>query len=343
MDFPSRIGLGTWQFSAVAEGLPSPSEAAAIFRAAWDLGVRHLDTAQSYGAGVSETVLGGILRESRGVAAPREAADPVDAAAASDVFIATKIHYKPGVEDTLAALRESLMRLGRARLDLVYLHWPRKGLDVRPVMEGLERARELGLIRHVGASNFSVAELEAAAEVSRVDAFQIGYSLLWRYPEREVLPYCREKGIAVVTYSALAQGLLAGRIKERTGFARGDPRPDTVFYDEGVFPHVQAAIAKMEAAAATEGLSLARAALAWVLGRPGIGASLLGAKAPAQLADILGVHGKAEAGARPDARAGDGLANIALRHPALMDRLTEISDALMPSIPDVGNIFRANP
>ena len=305
--FPSKIGLGTWQFCEAVTGLPTPAESKAIFEAAWERGVRHVDTAQSYGNGRSEVVVGQIL-EGR-----------------HDVFLATKIHYKPSVEETVEAVRASLVNLRREQVDLVYLHWPRKALDVRPVMEGLEKARRLGLIRYVGASNFTVKDLVASAEVASVDAFQIGYSLLWRYPERDVLPWCLEHGIAFVTYSALAQGLLAGKIKDLSRFVPGDPRPDTVFYDEGVFPKVLEAVGRMEAAASREGLSLARAALAWVLGQAGVTSSLLGAKSPAQLDEIL----------------SEDLGGLSGRHSALLEELTRISGELAPSIPDVGNMFRA--
>jgi len=312
LEFPSEIGLGTWQFCQAVPGLPTPVEAEAIFKEAYARGVRHVDTAQSYGDGRSEEVLGPIL----------EGFD--------DVFVATKIHYKATVDETLDAVRTSLRRLRRESIDLLYLHWPRKGLDVRPVMEGLERARSLGYIRFVGASNFSVADFTSASEVSKVDAHQIGYSLLWRYPERDVFPYCREQNIETVCYGALAQGLLAGKIHDPSKFRPEDPRLKTVYYDADVFPHVQAAIAELSALAAAEGLTLAGAALAWVLGRPGIAASLLGAKSPAQIAECL-------------SDGADAFRGLAEKHRALMSRLGAVSEAVMSVIPDVGNIFRANP
>jgi myo-inositol catabolism protein IolS len=307
--FPSAFGLGTFQFRNATAGSDALRDAHAVWRAAYEHGVRHIDTAQSYGGGVSEQAVGAVL----------EGFD--------DVFVATKIHFKTTVAETVQAIEASRTRLGRDIIDVVYLHWPRRGADLRPVMEGLEKCRASGMIRLVGSSNFSVEEFRVAAEVCRVDAFQIGYSLLWRYPERDVIPWCRDHGIAVVCYSALAQGLLAGRIRDRAQLAPDDPRLKTVYYDAGVFEAVQAAVARMAEAAAAAGASLSRLALAWVLARPGIAATLVGASSPAQVAETL------PPGFPRDAAAVD----------SALARLTAISDEVWPSIPDIGNIFKHYP
>ncbi len=307
--FPSPFGLGTFQFRNAVEGSAEARTAAEVWSAAWEHGVRHVDTAESYGGGVSEAAVGRLL------------------AGRGDVFVATKIHHRPTVAEVERAVDANRSRLRRETIDLVYLHWPRRGTELRPVMEGLERCRAKGRIRYVGASNFSVDDLQRASEVCTVDTMQIGYSLLWRYPERDVIPWCRQRGIEVVTYSALAQGLLAGRIRDRGQLAAGDPRLRTVYYDEGVFEHVRAAVDAMARAAAAAGESLARLALAWVLAQPGITATLVGASSAAQVAETL------PAGFPRDAAA----AERALRE------LARISDEAAPSIPDTGNIFKHYP
>ena len=307
--FPSLFGLGTFQFRNAVEGSTAARIAGEVWQAAWDHGVRHVDTAESYGGGVSEAAVGRLL-EGR-----------------DDVFVATKIHYRPTAAETERAIDECRSRLRRGTIDVVYLHWPKRGLDLRPVMEGLERCRAAGRIRHVGASNFSVEDLETAARVCTVDVLQIGYSLLWRYPERDVIPYCRDKGIAVVSYSALAQGLLAGKIRDRAQLPAEDPRLKTVYYDEGVFERVRDAVDEMAGAAASAGEPLARLALAWVLAQPGMAATLVGASSAAQVAETL------PAGfPRDEAAVQRALASLA-----------RISEELAPSIPDIGNIFKHYP
>jgi myo-inositol catabolism protein IolS len=306
---PSPFGLGTFQFRAATADSDAARVAAEVWRAAYAHGVRHVDTAQSYGDGVSEQAVASFLDGYK------------------DIFVATKIHYAPSAAEAMRAVEASRRRLRRDVIDLVYLHWPRRGRDVRPVMEGLERCRASGTIRHVGASNFSVEELRTARDVCGLDFFQVCYSLLWRYPERDVIPYCRENGIAVVSYSALAQGLLAGRIRDRGELAAGDPRLKTVYYDPGVFEAVQAAVARMTRVASEAGQPLARLSLEWVLTQPGVSATLVGASSAAQVADTL----RADfAGGAPRVRAS-------------IQRLGAISDEVRPSIPDIGNIFKHYP
>ncbi|NJL72180.1 MAG: aldo/keto reductase [Candidatus Competibacteraceae bacterium] len=168
--------------------------------------------------------------------------------------------------------------------------------------------------------------METAAEVASVDAVQLCYSLLWRWRERDVIPYCERKKIAVVTYGALAQGLLAGRISDKAELQPNDPRLKTVFYDDGVFPRVLETVDAMSRTASAAGETLPRFALAWVLSQPGIVATLVGARSPEQ---VVGSLPKNIAALAADAETLAGL--------------TEVSDRFESAIPDVGNIFRFYP
>ena len=125
---------------------------------------------------------------------------------------------------SLAEVEGSLDRLGVDFVDLYYIHWPRTGWDMRPSMEGLERARAEGKIGAVGVSNFSVAEMEQVAEVGTIDAHQLGYNLIWRYAEEDVIPWCRAHGVKVVVYSTMAHGILTGKFGRDPGLREGDQR-----------------------------------------------------------------------------------------------------------------------
>ncbi len=308
--FPSLFGLGTFQFRNATEGSAEARTAAEVWQAAWDRGVRHVDTAEGYGGGVSEAAVGRIL-DGRG-----------------DVFVATKIHYRPSVDEVVLAVDECRARLRRDAIDVVYLHWPKRGLDLRPVMEGLERCRAAGRIRHVGVSNFSVQDLEAAAGVCSVDVAQIGYSLLWRYPERDVIPYCRARGIAIVSYSALAQGLLAGKIRDRAQLPAGDPRLKTVYYDEGVFAGCPRRD-RRDGARRRVGRRAAGPP------RPRVGA---------RAARHGGDAGRRAARRRRWRRRCPRGSRATRRRPAAPSAsITRISDEVGPSIPDIGNIFKHYP
>jgi diketogulonate reductase-like aldo/keto reductase len=172
------LGLGVWQ-------VPDGPECTDAVRWALELGYRHIDTAQAYG---NEGSVGTALRNS-GV--PRE-----------EVFITTKFY--PGHKDPVAEARQSLRRLGVDQVDLYLVHWPQGGAVW--AWPGMERARELGLARSIGVSNFSVAELDEviAAGSVRPAVNQVHFSAL-SY-RRALLDACRKSGVAAEAYSPLGTG-----------------------------------------------------------------------------------------------------------------------------------------
>ena len=300
-----RFGLGCWAYGLAAPGSEEERSAAAVVREAYRRGVRHFDTAHGYGDGQSEAIVGAAL------------------AGLGDAEIATKSGLLPA-QETRNAVERSRQRLQRDTIDLFYIHWPKRGVDARPMLAELEQARAAGLIRRIGVSNFSRKDLQRAAEVARVDVHQVGYNLLWRYPEREVLPYCRERDIAVFSYSSLAQGLLTGKMPRRPAFAATDPRPNTVYYDAEVWPHIYAAVERMKEIAAAAGQPLHHLALQWLVESATVARVLVGARSIEQLHDNLAAF---EQPAAVDARA----------------QLQQISDDVHTHIPDVGNMFMYYP
>ncbi len=311
--FPSRIGLGTSQFGdALGASMPE-REVRAILDAAYGRGVRHFDTAEGYGDGRSEKLVGTILKGRAGV------------------FVASKIGYVETAQRAVEAVDASRGRLQRDVIDLMYLHWPRKGRDLRPVMEGLERARTLGKIRFVGVSNLDVSQMDTVSTAARIDAVQICYNLLWRWPEAALIPYCIDRGIAVISYSTLAQGLLTGKFPAHPDFRPGDQRPSTVYYEAPVYPHVHEAVTGMLQAATGSGMKLSQLALLWALRQPGIAGALVGARSVAQVEETAEVEGML--GSADDSRV------IADR----LRTLTEISSVAMRFIPETGNIFKYYP
>ena len=170
------IGLGTWELRGRA--------CARIVEQALKLGYRHIDTAQAYG---NEESVGRALRES-GV--PRE-----------DVFLTTKFY--PGRRDPVAEAEQSLRRLGVDQVDLYLVHWPQRGPTW--AWPGMERARERGLARSIGVSNFGASELDQVAAGSVVPAVnQIQFSPFWY--RRALLEACARRGVAAEAYSPLGTG-----------------------------------------------------------------------------------------------------------------------------------------
>ena len=306
LPLPEGLGLGCWQFGDMGWGPSDAEKSIALIRGAFDRGIRHFDTAEGYGKGRSEEVVG-------------EAIVPFSA----DVFVSSKAHAT-GPEETPGIVEGILRRLRRDWLDLFYIHWPRTGLDLRPMMEALELLRAQGKIRFIGVSNFSVENLQNASQGGAIDAYQVCYNLLWRYPEQEIIPWCRAHRVALVTYSSIAQGLLSDTPRSPSSFEKGDDRGKTLYYRPDVWPRLEGSVQAMRSAAARHGTPLSTLALRWVLGRPGIVSSLVGARSKAQVETNI----EAAAGRNP---------------PEVDDELGRLSTEAMRHIPDVGNIFNFYP
>jgi aryl-alcohol dehydrogenase-like predicted oxidoreductase len=227
-------------------------------------------------------------------------------------------------EAALKSVEVSLSRLATDSIDLFYIHWPRTGKDLRPIMTGLEMARSQGKIHGIGVSNFSVEQMEQVMEVGTIDGYQVGYSLFWRWPERDIMPFCREHGISLITYSSIAQGILTGKFGPNPSFPEDDQRKGNVLFDPAVYPHLYEGVEQMKKVAEDAGRPLVELAIRWCSAQPGVASVLVGARNAGQ------VHA--------NLRAMDG--DIS---PATMARLTAISDEVHQKIPNTGNIFRFYP
>ena len=303
IDQPPLAFGGSWYMPYAAPSDADKDRLAAM-QAAFDAGVRHFDTGAGYGKGHSEDLYSRFIRERR-----------------DQLFIASKADPADSTTDAMYAQVEgSLRRLGVDRIDLYYIHWPRTGRDMRPVMEGLERGRAEGKLGAVGVSNFSVAEMQQVGEFGTIDAHQLGYNLLWRYAEDDVIPYCMAHGIKVIGYSSLAHGILTGRFGLDHGLPPGDQRHTILPFRPDLWPTVHAGVERLKAVAAETGRPLAHLAIRWVLSRPGIDMALIGGRTARQVEEATG------------ALAGDV-------DPSMFERLTDISDDIVRHIPNAGNLF----
>ena len=303
---PPSLGLGCWPLGGDEWGKQDDAESLAAIRAAFEAGVTHFDTAQAYGRGHGEELLGTALK-----------------AVHERVFIATKLFYLPK-EKVEAAIAASLKRLRRESIDLLYIHWPKKGGDLPGMMEALERARGAGLVRKIGVSNFSVAQMQEVMKAGTLDAAQLCYNLLWRREERETIPFCRSHSIAIVTYSSLAEGILTGKFGRTLDFAPGDHRKRTVLFEPAVWPAVHEAVEELKCIAAEAHRPLSHCAIRWLMEQKGIGTVLVGARNREQVVSNL--------------NAIEGTVDR-----SIFARMTQRSDRLAASIPEAGNIFRWYP
>jgi len=282
----SRIALGMMSYGdpAAQSWALREDEAEPIVREAVERGMTLFDTADMYSAGTSEEITGRLLGK---LFARRE-----------DYVLATKAYYPtgPGPNDRglsrahiMAAIDASLRRLGTDYVDLYQVHRWDPQTPVAETMAALNDVVRAGKARYIGASTMRAWQFAKAQHTARMvggTAFvsmQNRYSLANRDDEREVIPLCRDQGVGLLPYSPLARGLLAG--KRRRGEARTTARSqgDQHQYRSADFDVAAATVA----VAAELGRPPAQVALAWLLGRPGVTAPIIGATRPCHLADAV--------------------------------------------------------
>jgi len=267
----SVVGLGTWQFGSGEWGYGeryAAVDAAAIVARALDLGVNLIDTAEVYGGGQSEVIVGGALAGRR-----------------DEAFLATKVWpvaaLTPGSVEAHA--RRSAGRLEVSVLDLYQVHWPNPLVPLRSTMAGMRRLVDGGVVRHVGVSNFSLRRWRAAERRlgGPVLSNQVRYSLVARKPERRLLAYAAASDRLVIAYSPLGQGLLGGRYDAAHRPTSMIRRANPNFMPENL-RRVAPLLAVLRSVAAAHGATPAQVALAWVLRRPNT-VVIPGARTVAQL------------------------------------------------------------
>ncbi|SCF41848.1 aldo/keto reductase [Micromonospora mirobrigensis] len=260
----SAVGLGCMGMS-FAYGQGDDAESTRTLHRALDLGVNHLDTADMYGFGANERLLGPVVRARR-----------------DEVFLATKFGNRsrgdsfggtgtPGayVDSSAAWAREacdaSLSRLGVDTIDLYYLHRRNPATPIEETVGALAELVTAGKIRLVGLSEVSPATLRAAHAIHPIAAVQMEYSLFSRDVEAEMLDTCRELGVALVAYSPVGRGLLTGAITSREQLAADDWRAGVPRFAEGNLDANLKLVEAVREVAAEIGCTPAQAALAWLL------------------------------------------------------------------------------
>ncbi len=276
----SEIGIGMWQAGGKAWGEDvADLDCQSAMERAVQLGVNLVDTAEGYGDGHSEEVVGEAIRE----------------AGRDNVFVATKVageHLRP--QDVERACRESLTRLGVRMIDLYQIHWPNPwSLSPLPeTMRALEKLQRAGKIAHIGVSNFDVSDLEEArSALSRTDVIsdQVQYSLLHREPEAGLTAYAKREGIALLAWSPIAKGILAGTYGA-TKRPTDRVRADEVLFRPQNLKEVAPVVALVREIAAARDKTPAQVALRWLADHRGV-IPIPGVKRPAQAEENAGAAG----------------------------------------------------
>ena len=253
----SALGLGCMGLS-FAFGPPTDRpEAIKLIRAAYERGVTFFDTAEAYGPGLNEEVVGEALEPMR-----------------DQVVIATKFGIKDGIptkgpdsrpERIRQVADEALTRLRTDRIDLFYQHRVDPDVPMEDVAGTVQALIQAGKVRHFGLSEAGVAAIRKAHAVQPVAALQSEYSLWWREPEAEILPLLEQLGIGFVPFSPLGKGFLTGTIGADATFGDGDYRRIAPRFTPEALKANQALVALIGKLAAAKGVTPAQIALAWLL------------------------------------------------------------------------------
>ena len=249
--------MGTWQAGKRMWTGIDDNETAKAMRSAFEAGTTTFDTAEAYGDGHSERILGKALADVR-----------------DQVVYATKVfanHLK--YDQVIRACEGSLKNLQTDYIDLYQIHWPAgsfgtQKVPVEETMRALDDLIQQGKIRAIGVSNFSRAQLEEASQYGRIDSLQPPYSLFWRQVENDAMPYCTENNITVLAYSSMAQGLLTGRFGPDHQYAKGDHRTKGKLFQPDNYARVQEALSQLRPIAEKRNITMGQLALAWITAQP---------------------------------------------------------------------------
>ena len=277
------IGFGAWAVGggnwAMSWGPQDDSASIAAMHKAFDLGVNWIDTAAIYGLGHSEEIVGKAVKES-----------------SFKPFVFTKCgmvwNEKQQIKRTLLEIRreveDSLRRLQLDVIDLYQIHWPVEDQDIEEGWNTMADLKREGKVRHIGVSNFSIAQMERCVSIAPITSLQPPYSMLNRAVEAEILPFCVEHNIGVINYSPMHSGLLTGAMtKERVAnLPPDDFRRKAKNYQEPLLSRNLTIADFLKRIGTRHGVSAGVVAIAWTLCNPAITAAIVGGRSPEQVEGV---------------------------------------------------------
>ena len=275
----SVVTLGTIGMGFATGGVDDNASIKTI-HAAVDAGINIIDTAQPYGNGHSEEVVGRALKGLQ--------RDKIIVATKCGSYRTTPTdHVRTGNPETIKFhLEGSLKRLGVDYIDLLQMHWPAADVPIAETFATLNEIRNSGVVRFVGVSNFSAAQMSEAAKYCPIVSLQPPFSILDRAIEDEILPYCADNNIGVISYGSIGGGVLTGKFMDgRPTFDGGDIRAGS-FYPYLLaenWDNTMRIARAVEAVAKDRGVPMVQVSINWVLATRGMTSAIAGARTPEQV------------------------------------------------------------
>lgn len=268
----SVLTFGCWQAGGAQWSDTNDADSRAAMRAAFEAGITFFDTAEAYGDGHSEELVGRFLGE----------------VGHDALRIATKVGAGNMSKDLVrSACENSLKRMGLERVDLYQIHWPSGtwGSPIVPIedtMTALVELQQEGKIAAIGVSNFSAEQIEEAATFGRIECLQPPYSLFFQpFVQNGTLDYCQKNGIGVIPYSPLAQGLVSGKFSMEN--RPTDNRAGNHLFKDPTYGLAIEAVQQMKSIAQKYNANTLQVALAWLIAQPGVTSPIVGARTPEQI------------------------------------------------------------
>jgi len=272
----SAIGMGCWAIGGDKWGPIDDRESVSAIKKAISLGINFFDTADFYGFGHSEDLIGRAVGKR------------------SDVIIATKVglrwnkkgkvFHDLGPSYISIACEASLKRLDRETIDLYQIHWPDPETDFSEVFVAIEKLVREGKVRYVGACNLSLGQLQALRKFEWFVSYQDKFNLFRRGVKKEILPYCEKENIAFIAYEPLFKGMLTGKFKDYPKFEKGDHRKYKGRFTRN-FQFYKDKVDFLKAIASKHKLTTTELSLAMLLKEKGVTSVIPGAKTTKQVAE----------------------------------------------------------
>jgi len=271
----SEVALGCWVMGGDYWGGAEDKDSIDAISEAIDLGVNFIDTAELYGWGKSEEIVGEALKGKR-----------------QKVHISSKV-WKTNMHrlDVKKACEESLKRLQTDYIDIYFIHYPNDQIPLEETMAAMLELKAEGKIREIGLSNFNVQEMKEALKFGRFEVMQPCYSLLWRFIEKDVMPFCIENEIGITAYSPLAQGILTGKFNKDWSFKEGDGRSKAPLFAKERFADCIEVAEALKPYADKYSKTQGQVAINWVTSQVGITSAIVGARNIAQMRENSGASG----------------------------------------------------
>ena len=274
----SRVAMGCWALAGDASwGPQNESKGIAGIHAALDAGINFFDTAELYGNGASEEMLGKALLGKRNQAIIASKFSPENASA----------------DGVIAACERSLRCLQTDRIDLYQIHWPSRTVPWQETWHAMEQLRDAGKIRFLAVSNFGLRDMEDQLQIGTPVSNQLPYNLAFRAIEYEILPQCIEREIGVLCYSPLQHGLLTGKFRTADEVPEGRSRSRHFSKDRRLTRHDETGceretfttIDRLCAIGNDLGRKPSDVAMTWLLAQPGVSSVIVGVRSPEQARD----------------------------------------------------------